>query len=46
MIIETWRKDDIWGDDMHGVMRKTAENWADDREELTHRADAQMMIET
>ena len=24
--------DEIWGEDTHGVMRTTAENWTDDRE--------------
>jgi hypothetical protein len=29
--------DEIWGEDMHGVMRTTAENWTDDREEPTYK---------
>jgi hypothetical protein len=28
--------DEIWGEDMHGVMRTTAENWTDDREGPTY----------
>jgi len=28
--------DEIWGEDIHGVMRTTAENWTDDREGPTY----------
>ena len=29
--------DEIWGEDTHGVMRTTVENWTDDREEPTYK---------